>query len=67
MGKQNRTGTLRIRLDGSAYWGAWSTTQIYLHAHLALKERALARTARPGSPPGRCRPPDTLLAFLEGP
>lgn len=42
------------------------TTQIYLHAHLALKERALARTAPPDSPPGRYRPPDTLLAFLEG-
>jgi integrase/recombinase XerD len=42
------------------------TTQIYLHAHLALKERALARTAPPDSPPGRYRPPDSLLAFLEG-
>ena len=42
------------------------TTRIYLHAHLALKERALARTAPPDSPPGRYRPPDTLLAFLEG-
>jgi integrase/recombinase XerD len=41
------------------------TTQIYLHAHLALKERALARTAPPGHTPGRYRPPDTLLAFLE--
>ena len=43
------------------------TTQIYLHAHLELKERALARTAPPNSPPGRYRPPDPLLAFLEGP
>jgi integrase/recombinase XerD len=42
------------------------TTQIYLHAHLELKERALARTAPLHSPPGRYRPPDTLLAFLEG-
>jgi integrase/recombinase XerD len=42
------------------------TTHIYLHAHLELKERALARTAPPHSPPGRYRPPDTLLAFLEG-
>ncbi len=42
------------------------TTQIYLHAHRELKERALARTAPPHSPPGRYRPPDTLLAFLEG-
>ena len=41
------------------------TTQIYLHADLALKERALARTAPPNTTPGRYRPPDQLLAFLE--
>jgi integrase/recombinase XerD len=42
------------------------TTQIYLHADLALKERALARTAPAGIRPGRYRAPDRLLAFLEG-
>jgi site-specific recombinase XerD len=41
------------------------TTQIYLHADLALKEQALARTTPPGTQPGRYRPPDKLLAFLE--
>jgi site-specific recombinase XerD len=41
------------------------TTQIYLHADLALKERALARTKPPNVRPGRYRPPDKLLAFLE--
>jgi integrase/recombinase XerD len=41
------------------------TTQIYLHADLALKERALARTTPPTGTPGRYRPPDTVLAFLE--
>lgn len=41
------------------------TTQIYLHADLALKERALARIAPPNTHPGRYRPPDPLLAFLE--
>jgi integrase/recombinase XerD len=40
------------------------TTQIYLHADLALKERALARTTPPLTKPGRYRPPDALLAFL---
>jgi integrase/recombinase XerD len=41
------------------------TTQIYLHADLALKERALARTTPLNGTPGRYRPPDALLAFLE--
>jgi integrase/recombinase XerD len=40
-------------------------TQIYLHADLALKEQALARTAPPQAGHSRYRPPDTLLAFLE--
>lgn len=42
------------------------TAQIYLHADLAVKERALARTTPPDTRPGRYRPSDTLLAFLEG-
>jgi site-specific recombinase XerD len=41
------------------------TTQIYLHADLELKEKALARTTPPGTKPGRYKPPDQLLAFLE--
>jgi integrase/recombinase XerD len=41
-----------------------NTTQIYLHAHLALKEAALARTTPPNVRPGRFRPDDQLLAFL---
>lgn len=41
------------------------TTQIYLHADLALKERALERTKPPEVRPGRYRPPDKLIAFLE--
>ena len=42
------------------------TTHIYEHADPALKERAIARTATLGAKPGRYRPPDELLAFLEG-
>ncbi|MGP0103317.1 MAG: tyrosine-type recombinase/integrase [Solirubrobacteraceae bacterium] len=41
------------------------TTHIYEHADRALKERAIARTAPLGTPPGKYRPPDTLLAFLQ--
>jgi integrase/recombinase XerD len=42
------------------------TTQMYLHVDLALKERALDRTKPLDSKPGRYRPPDTLLGFLDG-
>jgi integrase/recombinase XerD len=44
-----------------------TTTQIYQHADPALKEAeaAIARTAPLGAKPGRYRPADQLLAFLE--
>jgi integrase/recombinase XerD len=41
------------------------TTQIYLHADMTIKEQALARIQQPGTSPGRYRPPDTLLTFLD--
>jgi site-specific recombinase XerD len=40
------------------------TTSIYLHADLSIKERALNRTRPPHVKPGRYKPPDRLLAFL---
>lgn len=42
------------------------STNPYLHADLTIKEKALAMTAQPHIAPGRYRPTDTLLAFLEG-
>lgn len=41
------------------------TTQVYMHADLRLKEKALARVTAPAVNPGRYRPDDKLLAFLE--
>jgi len=41
------------------------TAQIYIHADQTLKQRALDRTTPAGIRPGRYRPPDKLLAFLE--
>lgn len=41
------------------------TTQIYLHADMAIKRRALALTAPAGPRPARYRPPEALFAFLE--
>lgn len=42
------------------------TTQIYIHADMRMKEKALSRVAAPTAHPGRYRPDDQLLAFLEG-
>lgn len=42
------------------------STQPYLHADLTIKERALALTSPASVKPGRYRPPDAVLAFLEG-
>ena len=42
-----------------------TTVQVYIHADLALKEQALARTAPQNTPPGRYQPSDTILAFLD--
>jgi site-specific recombinase XerD len=42
-----------------------STTTIYLHADMQQKERAIARITPPSTKPGRYRPSDAVLAFLE--
>jgi integrase/recombinase XerD len=41
------------------------STEPYLHADNKLKQRAIERTAPTGTKPGRYRPPDELMAFLE--
>jgi integrase/recombinase XerD len=41
------------------------TTQIYLHADLTIKEKAIARTAPLDTTPSRYKAPDSLIAFLE--
>jgi site-specific recombinase XerD len=41
------------------------TTQIYLHADMRLKERALGYADPSGAKPVRFRPSDSLLAFLD--
>ena len=42
------------------------TTQMYVHADIELKERAMAKTRPLAVSPSRYRPGDELLAFLEG-
>jgi len=41
------------------------TTEIYIHADIRLKERAMERTKPIAIPSGRYRPNDELLVFLE--
>lgn len=62
-------GLLRGGVDRSviALWlghESPDTTKMYLDADLAIKEKALSRTAPPGTRPGRFQPGDALLAFL---
>jgi integrase/recombinase XerD len=42
------------------------SVQVYLHANMELKERALAKTTPYSGRPGRYRPDDALMAFLQG-
>jgi len=58
-----------VDLAGIALWlghESVETTQIYLEATLAMKEEALAKTSPPQGKPGRYRPGDQLLNFLNG-
>lgn len=58
-----------VNLSVIALWlghESTDTTQIYLHADMALKERALARVTENGATADRYRPSDALLSFLEG-
>jgi len=41
------------------------TTQMYIHADMMLKENALAKMTTLSSKPGRYKPDDKLLSFLE--
>jgi integrase/recombinase XerD len=67
------TAAMRLLLAGNditviALWLGHeqiATTNIYLHADMSHKQRAIDRTRPLASRQGRYRPPDTLLAFLE--
>jgi integrase/recombinase XerD len=67
------TAAMRLLLSGVditviALWlghEQTTTTQIYLHADMTQKERAIARTKPPGAKPGRYQPPEPVMAFLE--
>ncbi len=63
--QSRRSETIRHNSDSRKGHESVTTTQIYLQADMALKQQALDRTTPPGIRPGRYRPPDTLLAFLE--
>lgn len=67
------TAAMRLLLAGNditviALWLGHeqiATTNIYLHADMTNKQKAIDRARPLNAKPGRYRPPDTLLAFLE--
>jgi integrase/recombinase XerD len=67
------TAAMRLLLAGNditviALWLGHeqiATTNIYLHADMSHKQQAIDRTKPFTAKPGRYRPPDALLAFLE--
>jgi integrase len=62
------TAAMLLLQAGVALWlghESLKSTQIYLHADLALKQRALDLTAPAHTRPGRYRAPDSLLTFLD--
>jgi site-specific recombinase XerD len=67
------TAAMRLLLAGNdvtiiALWLGHeqiATTNIYLHADMTHKQQAIDRTRPIDTKPGRYRPPDALLAFLE--
>lgn len=68
------TAAMRLKVAGNditviALWLGHeqiATTNIYLHADIRHKQQAIDRTKPVNARQGRYRPPDTLLAFLEG-
>lgn len=67
------TAAMRLLLAGNditviALWLGHeqiSTTNIYLHADMTHQQQAIDRTRPIATKPGRYRPADNLLAFLE--
>jgi integrase/recombinase XerD len=67
------TAAMRLLLSGNditviALWLGHeqiSTTNVYLHADMTHKQQAIDRTKPLDAKPGRYRPPDALLRFLE--
>jgi site-specific recombinase XerC len=67
------TAAMRLLLAGNditviALWLGYeqiATTNMYLHADMSHKQRAIDKTRPLDSRQGRYRPPDPLLAFLE--
>jgi hypothetical protein len=63
-------GLLHARVDTAviALWLGHAdrrSTDAYVHADMTIKERSLQLTTPTTVPPGRYRPPDRLVAFLE--
>ena len=62
--RRSRTVTHKVH-SRKGHERAETTARFYLHADMSIRERALARTNPLNTKPGRYRPPDQLLAFLD--
>ena len=71
--RRSRMASVQVDEDAAVVlMGSWGRREVtsesdddFEHADPALKEQAIARAAPLGTKPGRYRPSDTLLAFLE--
>jgi integrase/recombinase XerD len=65
----SRTRSAGVDITVIALWlghESPTTSRVYLHADMEIKEWALARTTPPDTTTGRYSAPDSLLAFLDG-
>ena len=58
---KNDTATVAIWLGHEST----KSTEVYLHSHTTIKQEAIDKIAPIDTPPGRYKPSDKLLAFLE--
>ena len=62
-----RGGTPLAGIGNLLRHGSAETTQVYLHADLRIKGKAMEKTRPVGVEPGRFKPDNTLLCLLKSP
>jgi len=68
---RHTNATLMLTKNDIATVGLWlghestHSTEVYLHSNTTIKQDAIDKIAAIDTPPGRYKPTDKLLAFLE--